>query len=145
MKNTRRLTEGAILLAAFAVLLLITIYVPVIGMVVNLFLPVPFILFAAKNDWKSIIVFVITSLLLSFVVGSIVSLPLTLAYGTTGAVMGALIHRKKGKMTMLVSGSLVFLVNIILIYAVSIYFFKVDMIQQLIDLFRNHLRRQMIC
>lgn len=95
MKNTRRLTEGAILLAAFAVILLISFYAPVIGVVASLFLPLPFMLFAAKNDWKSTIVFVVSSLLLSLVFGSILSLPLTLASSTTGAVMGLQINRKK--------------------------------------------------
>ncbi|MDQ0201006.1 YybS family protein [Neobacillus ginsengisoli] len=137
MKNIRKLTEGAILLAVFSVLLLITFYIPVIGMVINLFLPVPFMLFAAKNDWKSTAVFVIASLLLSFLVGSILSLPITIPYGLTGAVMGMLIQKRKNSITIFISGSLVFLANFIVIYIVSIYFFHVDMIQQMIDLVRS--------
>lgn len=137
MKNIRKLTEGAILLAVFSVLLLITFYIPVIGMVINLFLPVPFMLFAAKNDWKSTAVFVIASLLLSFLVGSILSLPITIPYGLTGAVMGMLIQKRKNSITIFISGSMVFLANFIVIYIVSIYFFHVDMIQQMIDLVRS--------
>lgn len=53
MKNAHKLTEGALFLAIFAVLLLITIYIPVLGVVVNLFIPLPFIMFSAKNDRKS--------------------------------------------------------------------------------------------
>ena len=139
MKNVRKLTEGAILLAAFAVLLLLTIYVPFLGMIVNLFLAVPFMLFAAKNDGKSIFVFIITSLLLSFIVGTIMSLPLTLAYGTTGAVIGYLIQKQKNMGVLFISGSLVFLINLIIIYVTSIVLFNVNMITEMIDMMRESL------
>jgi uncharacterized protein YybS (DUF2232 family) len=137
VKNVRKLTEGAILLAAFAVLLLLTIYVPFLGMIVNLFLAVPFMLFAAKNDGKSIIVFLIASLLLSFIVGTIMSLPLTLAYATTGVVIGFLIQKQKNMGVLFITGSLVFLVNLIIIYVASIVLFKVDMITQMIEIMRE--------
>jgi uncharacterized protein YybS (DUF2232 family) len=137
VKNVRKLTEGAILLAAFAVLLLLTIYVPLLGMVVNLFLAVPFMLFAAKNDIRSISVFIIASLLLSFIVGTIMSLPLALAYGTTGVVIGYFIQRKKNIGVIFLSGSFVFLTNLIIIYVVSIAFFKVDMITEMVDMMRQ--------
>jgi uncharacterized protein YybS (DUF2232 family) len=139
VKNVRKLTEGAILLAAFAVLLLLTIYVPFLGMIVNLFLAVPFMLFAAKNDGKSIVVFIIASLLLSFIVGTIMSLPLTLAYGTTGVVIGYLIQKQKNMGVLFITGSLVFLVNLIFTYVASIMFFKVDMITKMIEMMRRSL------
>ncbi|MGX6445942.1 YybS family protein [Neobacillus sp. K501] len=133
MKNVRKLTEGAVLLAAFAVLLLISIYVPLIGAIVVLFLAVPFIIFAAKNDWKSIGVFVIAAILLSLIIGSLLSLPLTLVYGTTGSVIGFLIQKQKSRIAVLITGTLVFLVDTIIIYAVSIAFFQIDIINQMID------------
>ncbi|MEC1521872.1 YybS family protein [Neobacillus niacini] len=139
MKNVRKLTEGAILLAAFAVLLLLTIYVPFLGMIVNLFLAVPFMLFGAKNDGKSIVVFIIASLLLSFIVGTIMSLPLTLAYGTTGVVIGYLIQKQKNMGVLFITGSLVFLVNLIIIYVASIVLFKVNMITEMIEMMRESL------
>lgn len=139
MKNVRKLTEGAILLAAFAVLLLLTIYVPFLGMIVNLFLAVPFMLFAAKNDGKSILVFIIASLLLSFIVGTVMSLPLTLAYGTTGVVIGYLIQKQKNMGVLFISGTFVFLINLILIYVASIVLFKVDMITEMIEMMRESL------
>jgi uncharacterized protein YybS (DUF2232 family) len=94
-------------------------------------------LFAAKNDGKSIIVFLIASLLLSFIVGTIMSLPLTLAYGTTGVVIGYLIQKQKNMGVLFITGSLVFLVNLIMIYVSSIVLFKVDMITQMIEIMRE--------
>jgi uncharacterized protein YybS (DUF2232 family) len=139
VKNVRKLTEGAILLATFAVLLLLTIYVPFLGMIVNLFLAVPFMLFAAKNDGKSNLVFIVASLLLSFIVGTIMSLPLTLAYGTTGVVIGYLIQKQKNMGVLFITGSLVFLVNLIILYVASIVLFKVDMITEMVEMMRDSL------
>lgn len=139
MKNVRKLTEGAVLLAAFTVLLLISIYVPFIGAIVVLFLAVPFIIFAAKNDWKSIGVFLIAAILLSIIMGSLMSLPLTLIYGTTGSVIGYLIQKQSSRISILMAGSLVFLVNLIIIYAVSIVFFQIDIINQMIDAMQESL------
>src|SRR5213079_2877435 len=111
--------EGAILLAAFTVLLLITIYAPVIGMIVNFVLPLPFILFAAKNDLKSILVFTIASLLISFIAGTIIALPLTLTYGLTGVVMGYLIQKNRSRTAILIAGSIIFLLSLVIQYVVS--------------------------
>ncbi|MEH7109171.1 YybS family protein [Bacillus sp. JJ1764] len=130
MKNARKLTEGAMLLAIFAVLLLITIYIPLLGMIVNFFIAIPFIMFAAKNDWKWSAVFVVASILISLIVGSVQALPIALPFATTGAVMGFLIQRKKSRITISVASTLVFLVNIIGIYAVTVVFFHMDIIQE---------------
>lgn len=137
MKNTYKLTEGAILLAIFAVLLLITLYVPGLGLVVNFFLSLPFLLFGAKHDWKSTAVFTLAAVLLSMIVGSFLAMPLAFAYGTTGAVMGYLVREGKSKLAVLIAGSVVFLVNIVAQYVVSVVLFKMNFIEELLDLFRS--------
>jgi uncharacterized protein YybS (DUF2232 family) len=139
LNNVRKLTEGAILLAAFTVLLLITIYAPVIGMIVNFVLPLPFILFAAKNDLKSILVFTVAGLLISFIAGTIVALPLTLTYGITGAVMGYLIQKNKSRTTILIAGSFIFLLSLIIQYVVSATLFHFNFIDELIKTMRDSL------
>jgi uncharacterized protein YybS (DUF2232 family) len=132
VKNVRKLTEGAILIAAFTVLLLITVYVPVVGMVVSLFLPLPFILFAAKNDLKSTAVFMVASLIISFITGTIFALPLTLAYGLTGAVMGYLLQKNKSRTTILISGSIIYLCNLVIQYIVTTAFFHFNIIDEML-------------
>lgn len=140
LNNVRKLTEGAILLAAFIVLLLLTIYVPVLGIVVNLFLPVPFILFAAKNDWKSVVVFVIASLFISFITGTLLALPLTLAYGTTGAVMGYMMQKQRNRTSILISGAIVFLINLVGQYVVTAVFFHINYIDEFFKMMQDSLK-----
>lgn len=141
MKNVHKLTEGSILLTVFAVILLITLYIPILGAVTNLFLALPFIFFSVKNNRKDSFVFLVASLLLSLIVGTFLALPLTLAYGLTGLVMGDFIRHKRGRGAGLIAGSITFLLNLIIQYGVSVAFFKVDFIKQSIKLFQQSIEQ----
>jgi uncharacterized protein YybS (DUF2232 family) len=130
VKNTQRLTEGAVLLAIFAVLLLITLYVPFLGIISIFFLALPFIYFAWKNDFKGITVFLIASIMISLIVGSFLSIPMTLLFGTTGIALGFLVQKNKSRTTILLVASLVFLVNMLVQYGVAVAFFQFNFITE---------------
>ncbi|WP_052137897.1 hypothetical protein [Heyndrickxia ginsengihumi] len=59
MKKTRMLTEGAMLAAIFAVLMLVFLYVPIIGGVSMLFLILPFLIYGAKYPLKYSLLFLL--------------------------------------------------------------------------------------
>ncbi|MDZ5471666.1 YybS family protein [Bacillus sp. 31A1R] len=137
MRSTNRLTEGALFLAIFAVLLLVTLYVPVLGLVINLFLALPFMMFSAKNDRKSSGIFLVGAVFISLIVGTLLSIPLTLAYGLTGIVIGDFIREKKNRVASFIAGSLAFLVNLVVQYAIAVAFFKIDFIKESIQVFKE--------
>jgi uncharacterized protein YybS (DUF2232 family) len=131
VKNTHRLTEGAVLLAIYSVLLLITIYVPVLGLVSTWVLVLPFIYFSWKNDWNGIVVFFIASLAISFIIGSIIAIPTTILFGTTGITLGYLTKKGMSWMTILLATTLVFLVNVIAQYGVAVVFFEFNFVKEI--------------
>jgi uncharacterized protein YybS (DUF2232 family) len=135
--NTYKLTEGAILLAIFTVLLLVTLYIPGLGLVVNFFMALPFMMFAAKYDDKSVIVFTIAASLLSLIFGTLLAIPLALLYGVTGAVMGSMIRREKSRLVVFVAGALAFLANTIVQYAASVLLFNLNMIEEFMSTFQE--------
>lgn len=137
MKNVHKLTEGAILLAAFTVLLLITLYVPVLGVVVNLFLPAPFIMFAAKTSRKDSLVFMVASTILSLIVGTLLAIPLTIAYGLTGLVIGDFIRSNRSRRSTYVAGSITFLFNLVIQYAIAVVFFKINFIADSMNMLKE--------
>ncbi|WP_071393125.1 YybS family protein [Bacillus tuaregi] len=143
MKNVHKLTEGAILLAAYTVMLLITIYVPILGAFVNLFLSLPFIMFAAKHNRQSSLVFIVAATFLSLIVGTLLAIPLTLAYGLTGLVMGDFVRNQKGRAAVFLAGTITFLLNLVAQYAVAVAFFKIDIIEQSVDLVRESVDQSM--
>ncbi|WP_442597218.1 YybS family protein [Neobacillus sp. D3-1R] len=130
MKNARRLTEGAVLLAVFAILMLLNLYVPVLGLVIIWFLPLPFIYFSWKHDWKGIIVFLVASLGLSMIVGSFLALPMALIFGTTGIALGYLSQKNKSRTTILLVSSIVFLINLLIQYGIAVAFFKFNFVEE---------------
>ncbi|PLR94046.1 YybS family protein [Bacillus sp. T33-2] len=137
MKEINRLTEGAVLLAAFAVFLLITLYIPAVGVVMNLFLSLPFILYSAKYGWKPTAVFTLGALLLSLVIGSLLAIPLTLAFGLTGIVMGSTIRIGKSRLQIYIAGSLAFLATMLIQYVVAVAFFQFNFIEQVMDMLQE--------
>lgn len=137
VKNARILTEGAIFLAAFTVLLLLTIYVPLLAVIINFVLPLPFIMFTAKNQIKFTAAFFVAALFISFIAGSLMGLSITLIYGTTGAVMGYFIQKNKGRTSILISGTLTFMIGAVILYVISVAFFQFDLFHELLKAFKQ--------
>ena len=137
MKNVGKLTEGAVSLAAFAAILLITIYVPIIGSILNFVLPLPFMMFSAKNNVKNIIAFFIAAAFISFIAGSFIGLGLMLMYGVIGTVIGYLLQRNRSRATILISSSLIFMAGLVIMYVVSTAFFKFDIIHEFTDAYKQ--------
>lgn len=130
MKNVHKLTEGAILLAAFTVLLLITVYVPVIGPLIGLVLPMPFIMFSTKNNLKNIIAFFAAAIVISFITSSFLGLSFMLLYGAVGAVIGYMLQKNQSRASILIACTLTFIIGLVILYASSVAFFKVDFIHE---------------
>ncbi len=141
LKSVHKLTEGAILLAIFAVLLLLTLYVPILGAVVNLFLSLPFILFAAKNNRKGSIVFLVASIIISLIVGTFLAIPITISYGLTGLVIGDFIRHKKSRGISFIAASITYLLLFVVQYAIAVAFFNVNFIEQTMDLLRQSIEQ----
>lgn len=137
MRNVHKLTEGAILLAVYAVLILITVYIPVFGVVTILFLAIPFILFAAKNTRLSSLVFFVGALLISFIVGPILVILLTLSYGGAGLIIGYFIQEKKGRPASFIAATLALLAILILQYVIAVVFFKFNFINEMIAIMKE--------
>jgi uncharacterized protein YybS (DUF2232 family) len=129
--DVRKLTEGAILLAAFAALLLVNVYVPILAVIVNLVLPLPFLIFAAKNNLKLILAFFVAALFISFIAGSFLGAGLMLISGSAGVVIGYLLQKGKSRTFILIASSLTFMAGLVISYVVTVAFIKVDIIHEL--------------
>jgi uncharacterized protein YybS (DUF2232 family) len=131
MKQTRALTEGAILLAIFILLLLVSLYIPVFGIIFSIFLPVPFILYTMRHDVRNAALVFACSLLLSFIIGSFVALGFAFLFGPSGIVIGELWKNRKSRYFTFLLGTITYLISIVALYAASILFFHVNMIQEM--------------
>ncbi|MGZ0087457.1 YybS family protein [Caldibacillus thermoamylovorans] len=137
MRNTHVLTEAAIELALFAVLFLLALYVPVIGIVATLFLALPFMVFTMRHGWIPAMLLLAAALVVSGLIGSLLALPMALMFGTFGIAVGALLSKQRNRYVVLLVGTFVFLANIVLDYIISIQFLHVDLIEDTLVLVRE--------
>ncbi|MCU5331586.1 MULTISPECIES: YybS family protein [Bacillus] len=131
MKNTKFITEGAALLAIYAMLLLISMYVPILGTVVTFALPLPFILLTIRYRLSNAFVIFTAALFITVIVSQPMNLVKTTMFGLIGIVLGYMYKKQKKPVEILMAGTLAYLIGIMLIYVASIKFFNIDLMKQM--------------
>lgn len=129
MNSIRSITEGAILTALYSILLLAVLFIPLIGSLFLFILPVPFVIYVTRHTLKKGLLMLTVALFITYMVGSIATLPITLMFGTTGLIMGYIYSLKKGAYAILLSGSLGFIANFVLLFIVTNVFFHINFIE----------------
>lgn len=137
MKNTKFITEGAALLAIYAILLLISMYVPILGAVVTFVLPFPFILLTIRYKLSSAFVIFTAALFITVIVSQPMNLVKTTMFGLIGIVLGDMYKKQKKPVEILMAGTLAYLIGIMLIYVASIKFFNIDLMKQMQNMFNE--------
>ncbi|WP_242235804.1 YybS family protein [Bacillus cereus group sp. BfR-BA-01316] len=135
MKNTKFITEGAALLAIYAILLLISRYVPILGTMVTFVLPLPFILLTVRHKLSNMLVIFVAALFITVIVSQPISLIKTVMFGLIGVVLGYMYKKGKKPVEILIAGTLAYLIGIMLIYVGSIKFFNIDLMKQMQNMF----------
>ncbi|WP_347548221.1 YybS family protein [Pseudalkalibacillus hwajinpoensis] len=122
MKNqtVKQLVEGAALAAVFAVLFLISTYVPLLGSITLWTLPLPFILMIVRNGPGSGFVMWGVTIVIGFLVAGIPSLIATLTFGIGGLTAGYLYYLRKSALAVLIGSSVAYVVSLVLVFVSSI-------------------------
>ncbi|PFE90252.1 hypothetical protein CN325_27785 [Bacillus thuringiensis] len=135
MKQTKFITEGAALLAIYAILLLISMYVPILGTVVTFALPLPFILLTIRHKLSNVLVIFVAALFVTIIVSQPMNLVKTIMFGLIGIVLGYTYKTRKKPVEILIAGTLAYLIGFVLIYVASIKFFNIDIMKQMQSMF----------
>ncbi|WP_141532026.1 YybS family protein [Bacillus cereus] len=137
MKQTKFITEGAALLAVYAILLLISMYVPVLGTVAMFILPLPFIVLTIRYKLPNVLLIFVAALFITVIVSQPISLIKTIMFGLIGVVLGSMYKKGKKPVEILIAGTLAYLIGIMLIYVGSIKFFNIDIMKQMQNMFNE--------
>ncbi|MFD1863463.1 YybS family protein [Planococcus chinensis] len=132
-QQTRQLTNGAMMAAIFTVLLAITVYVPVLNLAALLLLSLPVAWYSARFGWKASAFFAAVCLLLAFIAGGLLALPLALVHVPLGLAIGLSIHYKKSKLYMFMGSGLVFLLSAMLQYLALIFLFGINILEEMMN------------
>lgn len=140
MRKANVITEGAILLALFLVLMLFAKYAPIIGTIALFVLPLPFIIFTIRHSLKIAFMLVVAGSILSILFGSITNILLALTFGLSGLTMGYF-YKKKQTMGVLIGGSLAYTFSFILSYVGAILLLNIDFINDSVQLLEQSVQR----
>lgn len=130
MYSGRKITEGGVLLALYSVLLLMTIYLPIIGGILFFFLPIPFILMALKHSTAWTFGFLLIASVLTLIFGTMFAIPLTLLMGLTGITIGYCLKSEQPFIMLFVNTVLVVLGMILAVLGGTIWLFKINFIEE---------------
>lgn len=139
MKDIRTLTEGAILAAVFAILLLVTAYVPLVGMITLWALPLPFVIYVLRRGLKAGFMLVAVASFLAFLVGGLPSIPAALVFGSAGLVVGELYRREQPGLTVLIGAGLTYTINMLLVFLGLVFLLGENPMQMAADLTREQI------
>lgn len=130
MKQANKITDGALLTTIYIVLLMMVIFVPIIGSVGVIALPIPFIVYATRYSYQPAIVMFFVALILSLLFATIVSLPLTILAGVGGIVMGTSLYRKRKPYEVWSQGTIGFILAMIAIVILMQIAFNINIYQE---------------
>ncbi|WP_226582257.1 YybS family protein [Halobacillus litoralis] len=117
MNNTKRLTEGALMTGIYLLLLLVIIFMPgIVGSLLLLVLPVPFVLYSYRHGWKSGLLMFISATVFTILFANIVALPFTLLAGVGGIALGGTLNEKRSPYETLAIGSIGFIFSLLSTY-----------------------------
>jgi len=128
MNQSRKLTDGAAMLSIYVILLLITAFVPLLSVVSLLVLPLPFVFYAARHDWKPALLLIVAALLFSLAVITVFSLPVTIVVSFGGVMIGAAIFQKASPYETLARGTAGFIAGMLLVMVLVYVLFQTNML-----------------
>lgn len=131
--NARKITYGAMMIAMFAILLAISVYIPIVGGVVLFFIPLPIILYRLRYDFGASMLVTVTGVLLSVIVGGIIIVPYALLFGVLGLIIGSTIKTGKSKLYTFMASGLTILISVVLLYAGTVLLLGINIIDQLLE------------
>lgn len=130
MNKSKQLTDGALLSSIFIVLLLITVFVPVLSFFTTFLLAVPFVIFAAKYDWKPSLIMLFVVIVLSILFATIMSLPLPILAGFGGIMIGTAIYRERSPYETWARGTIGFAAGIVIIFVFAFLVLRINIIEE---------------
>lgn len=127
------LTYGSMMIALFAILLAISIYIPIISVITVFIVPLPIAWYSAKFDRRQAILVTVLSIVISYLIGGILGLLAGLIAAPIGLIIGHSIQQEKSKLHILMSTGIFLLIMAALQYIVSILVLNMNVIENLLE------------
>src|SRR5690625_4929798 len=131
MSQSKKITDGALLMAIYIVLLIMSVFIPVFILIGLFILPIPFIIYASRYKSYPTLLIMLFALLSSRLFATIVALPLTLIASLGGLAIGTEIYNKDTSHQTWAKGTLGFIIGLLLVFASPQLFLGVNWTEEL--------------
>ena len=135
--NARKLTYGAMMIALFAVLFAVSLYIPLVGSVSLFFIPLPILLYRLRYDRSASALVAVAAILVSSLLGGVLSIPVTITLVLIGFVMGETVQTGKSKFYTVMAVSLTVLISMVVTYVGGVLLFEFNAIDVMMDTFQD--------
>ncbi len=127
------LTFGSLMIALFAILIAMSVYVPILTIITSLIAPLPLAWYSAKFERKESLLVTVVAVIITFIIGGIVGVTLGLIVGPVGFLIGDSLRRKQTKLYMLMATGIFVLLMTAAQYIVSILVLNINLIEQFLE------------
>ena len=135
--QTKAITQGAMMIALFLVLIALAYYVPIINLIALIFAPLPLAWYSATYNRNSSVGVTVVAIIASLFIGNILIIPFSLILATTGFIIGDCLRQKKSKIYLFLATGTAILLTFAVQYMVLVRFLNVDFIAQSLTLARE--------
>ena len=116
LQESRLMKEGAILGILYLILLFVSLFIPILNIVMIFLLPIPFIIFTTRYGWKASSVLFLVVFIVGAVFAMFITVPIMVLTGITGIMIGSAIHNNSSPYETWARASLGFLLGIMFIF-----------------------------
>lgn len=105
--KSRSLTEGGILASIAIIFALISVYIPVLGVIVNMIWPVPILLLGVRHGFKvSLMCLAVAGIIIAILVNPLQAVSVVLGFGFIGIALGYAINQNWSLLKTMVVGTI---------------------------------------
>ncbi|MGX4671189.1 YybS family protein [Cerasibacillus sp. JNUCC 74] len=130
MNQSKRMTDGALLTAVFIVILLASMFIPILSVAAILFLPIPFIMFTSRYDWKPALLMLVAAILSSILVATFISIPLAVPAAIGGIMIGGAIHKNLSAYETWARGTFGFIIGLLFAFVFTQVVLQVNILNE---------------
>lgn len=141
--QSQKITYGAMMVAFFTILLAGSFFIPLIGVILMPFIPLPIIVYRLRYDRGSTVFVVIVGNLLPLLIGGLTLLPISALFGLLGFLIAESVLLGKSKLYTFMASGLFFIIIGMLFYVISAFFFEFNIVDELFHMM-NETKKQFV-
>ena len=135
--QTKAMTQGAMMIALFLILVALAFYVPLVNLIAFLVAPLPLAWYSATYSRGLSIGVGLVAIAASIFIGNLLIVPLALILAIVGLVIGDCLREKKSKIYLLMATGTAILITFALQFVLLVRFFDVNFIEESMQLARD--------